>query len=88
MKHHRHCAALPVQLFREVKHLNLVGNIKVGGRLIQQDQRGLLRQRHSDPHALPLPTRKRLNGSFRQLQHIRRLHRLNTGCLILSRPGT
>ena len=88
MQHHGYSPTLGMQFLRQVQHLNLVRDVQVGGRLIEQNQRGLLRQGHGNPHTLTLTTRKRLNGTLSKLQHVRRLHRLHTGALVLIRPGT
>ena len=47
-------ALLLVQLGAQVEHVDLVLDVEVRGRLVEQQQRGLLGERHRDPHALPL----------------------------------
>ena len=44
-----------VEVGEQVQHLDLVGDVEVGGRLVEQQQVGLLGQRHRDPDPLALP---------------------------------
>ena len=56
VQHDRHGgAALAVEVRDEVQDFHLVGEVQVGGGLIQQQHFGFLGQGHRDPHALPLP---------------------------------
>ena len=56
VQHDRHGgAALPVEVRDEVQDLHLVGEVQVGGGLIQQQHFGFLGQGHRDPDALALP---------------------------------
>ena len=51
---HDRAAARAVEVDEQVEHLDLVGEVEVGGRLVEQQQVGALGQRHGDPHALAL----------------------------------
>ena len=88
MQHHGNSSTLGVQFLGQVQHFNLVGDVQVGRRLIEQNQRGLLREGHGDPHALTLTARERLNRTLRKFQDVRGLHRLHAGPLVLLGPGT
>ena len=49
-------AATGVEVGEQVEHLDLVGDVEVGRRLVEQQQVGALRQGHRDPDPLALPT--------------------------------
>ena len=55
---------LLVQLGAQVQHLDLVRDVQEGGRLVEQQQRRLLGQRHRDPHPLPLPAGELVDESL------------------------
>ena len=57
MQHHGNSSTLSMQFFRQVQHFNLMGDVQIGRRLIEQNQRGLLRESHSNPHTLTLTSR-------------------------------
>ena len=52
--HHDGPAALAVEPGDQVEHLDLVGEVEVRGRLVEQQQVGVLGQRHRDPGPLAL----------------------------------
>ena len=43
-----------VQIGQQVEHLDLVGDVEEAGRLVEQEDVGLLGERHRDPHPLAL----------------------------------
>ena len=47
-------AAAPVEVGEQVEHVELVAHVEERRRLVQQQDVGLLGQRHRDPHALAL----------------------------------
>ena len=59
-------APLAIQLGEQFEQFDLVDDIQVGGRLVEQQQRGFLRQHHGDPHALPLAAGERVERSLGQ----------------------
>ena len=57
--HHHHGRAPPLaQAFDEAEHLLLGGRVERGGRLVEEDEIGVGRQRPRHQHALPLPARQ------------------------------
>jgi len=48
-------ALLRVQIGTKIEHLDLMGDVQERGRLVEQQDRRLLRQRHRKPDPLPLP---------------------------------
>src|SRR5690606_38977138 len=56
MQHHDDGAAKTAhQIGQQIEHFHLMVDVEEGGGLIQQQDIGLLGQRHGDPDALPLP---------------------------------
>ena len=53
-EHDRAALAL-VEVDEQVEHLDLVGEVEVRRRLVEQHQARALGQRHGDPHPLALP---------------------------------
>ena len=87
VQHGDQSAALPLQLGAQLQDLDLVGDIEVGGGLVQQQQRSLLRQRHGDPGALSLTSGELVHRTPGQLGHMRGLKRLPDGRLVLTTPA-
>ena len=54
---HRH-VELGLELEQEVEDLRLDGHVERGGRLVGDQQVGLVGERHGDHHPLPLPAGK------------------------------
>src|SRR5690606_36891854 len=48
-------AAAAIQLSHHVEDLELVGDVEIGGGLVQQQHLGALGEGHRDPYALALP---------------------------------
>ena len=66
---HEHDGAplLAVEFFAQVEHVDLVGDVEVGRRLVEQHQVGLLGERHRDPHPLALTARQFVDRSVGEL---------------------
>lgn len=54
--HDDRSALICVQLPQEVENFQLMGDVQIGRRIIEQEEWSLLRQRHGNPGALPLAT--------------------------------
>ena len=52
--HHDGAAALGDEAVEQLEHVDLVREVEEGGRLVEQQQLGLLGERHRDPRALAL----------------------------------
>ena len=72
VEHGHQRPALDVQLRAQVHDLDLVGDVEERDRLVQQQQRRLLGQRHGDPHALPLAARQLVHQPPGDLLDVRR----------------
>ena len=85
---HEHDGALValVEVDEQVEHLDLVGEVEVGGRLVEQHQVRALRQRHRDPHPLALPAGELVDGSFRQRDDAGGAHGVGDDRLVRRRP--
>ena len=64
--HHDRRAAVAVEIGEQIEHLDLVGDVEEGGRLVQQQDVGLLRESHRDPHPLTLTARELVDGRDRR----------------------
>ena len=84
--HHDGAAPLAVQAFDEVEHVDLVGEVEIGGRLVEQEHVGALGQRHRDPRALPLAAGELIEGPGGELGDARPRERLVDGRLVVRRP--
>ena len=86
--HHDHDgrAAPPVEVGEQVEHLELVAQVEVGGRLVEQQQIGLLGERHRDPDPLPLAAAHLLDRPVGQLQRAGGGQRLGHGSVVVGRP--
>ena len=51
-------AASGIEIGDEVEHVELVGDVEEGRRLVEEQHRRRLRQRHREPHPLPLAARE------------------------------
>ena len=65
--HHDRAAQFLVQLVDEVEHLDRVGEVEVGGRLVEQQDVGALCERHRDPGALTLPAGELVESAVGQV---------------------
>ena len=63
-------AALADEVGEEVEDFNLVIDVEEGCRLVEQQEIGLLRQRHGNPDALALTARELVDGAIGQLGRV------------------
>ncbi len=63
MQHRQHSAALARQLAQAIEELDLVAQVEEARRLVEQEERRLLRQRAREEDALPLAARERADGA-------------------------
>src|SRR5690606_41151081 len=66
--HHDGGAAVAVQVGQQVEDLDLVAGVEERGGLVEQEQVGLLGQRHGDPDALPLAAGELVDGPVGQVR--------------------
>ena len=66
----------PIQPHYELHDLELVRHVEIGGRLVEQEQRRLLRQRHGNPGALSLAPGELVDDPLAQLGHSRQAQRV------------
>lgn len=57
-----------VEVGHQVQHLHLVCQVKVGGGFVKEQDLGLLRKGHGDPHPLALPTGQFVDVPFSKLK--------------------
>ena len=69
--HHDRGAAAGVELGEQVEHLDLVGDVEVGRRLVEQQQVGALREGHRDPHPLALAARQLVDRAVGEVDRCR-----------------
>lgn len=88
VQHHHHGAArLGVQGGDQVEDVELVPQIEEGGRLVEQQQLGVLRQRQRDPGALALTAGQLVDGLLAQGSGAGALQSLVHRLLVGGRPG-
>ena len=75
-----------VEVRQQVEHLDLVGEVEEGRRLVEQQQVGALGQRHGDPHPLPLPAGQLVDRPARELDGAGGDHGRGHGGLVLAAP--
>jgi hypothetical protein len=75
-----------VQVVQEVEHLDLVRYVEERRRLVEQQEVGLLGQRHSEPHPLPLAARQVVDGAVGEVQDVSGLEGGRHGVIVLGRP--
>ena len=76
-----------MQPLHQLQHVDLVGEVEEGGRLVEQQHVGALGQGHRDPHPLALPAGQRVDGSGRRDSAMPvQLQRLRHGVLVVGRP--
>ena len=84
MEHHddRH-PVTAVEVTQQAENVDLMGQIKVGRRFVEEEHVGVLGQGHGDPHSLALTSGQLVNRSSGQLDDSsafqRRRHRLLIG---------
>ena len=69
--HHDGPAALGDEAVEQVEHVDLVREIEERRRLVEQQQLGLLRERHRDPRALALAAGQLVERAAAQVGHVR-----------------
>ena len=79
--------ARPVEVGEQVEHLDLVGHVEVGRRLVEQQQVGLLGQRHRDPHPLSLAPGELVHGAVGEAGGVGELERLRDRLVVLAGPA-
>ena len=84
--HHDGAAALAVEPGDQVEHLDLVGEVEEGRRLVEQQQVGVLGQRHRDPGPLPLAAGELVEGPVAQVAGVGHLQRGLDDLLVVGRP--
>ena len=84
--HHDRGAAGAVEVGQQVEHLDLVGDVEEGRRLVEQQDVGLLGQRHRDPDPLPLPAGQLVDGPVGELGRPGHGQRLGDGRVVGSGP--
>ena len=75
-------APLPAHCRDEAKHAQLMQDVQVGRRLIEQEDARLLSKRAGDEDALALAAGQRFQRSIRELLHVRQPHGLQSDALI------
>ena len=73
--HHHGLRLFAAQLRQQPHDADLVAQVERVGRLVEQDQRRVLRQHGGDRHALALAAGKRADIAFGQVVHVHRLQR-------------
>ena len=68
--HHDGGAAALVEVGEEVEHLDLVGDVEVRRRLVEQQQVGALGERHRDPHPLALAAGQLVDDAVGQVEGV------------------
>ena len=79
-------AAFAVEIADHVEHLELMGDVEIGGGLVQQQHLRLLGESHGDPHPLALPAGELLEQPSLELVGAGGGERLGHGALILLAP--
>ena len=77
-EHDRAALAL-VEVDEEVEHLDLVGEVEVRRRLVEQHQPGALGERHGDPHPLALAAGQLVDRAAGDVERAGRLERAVDG---------
>ena len=85
--HHDRGAATGVEVGQQVEHLDLVGDVEVRRRLVEQQQVRSLRQRHRDPDPLALAARELVDHAVGQPERVRQLERLRDGLVVGAGPA-
>src|SRR6266699_3585167 len=79
---------LSIQPLYQLKDIYLVLNVEVRGRLVQQQQPGLLCQRHRHQHALPFASAQLIENASGKRNDLGLAHRLLDNRLIMFRLRT
>ena len=76
-------SAFVVEAGEEVEHFDLVGEVDVGRRLVEQHRLGVLGERHRDPRALALAAGEVVDEPVSQVGQVRLLERRVDVLLVL-----
>ena len=79
-------ARLPVEVGQQVEQLDLVVDVEERRRLVQQQQVGVLRERHRDPHPLALPAGELGDVAVGQVGRAGGLQRAGDRAVVLGAP--
>ena len=63
-----------VEVDEQVEHVDLVGEVEVGRRLVEQQDVGVLGERHRDPHPLALAAGELVDRPVGELERVGRDH--------------
>ena len=80
----RRCSRLSCS--HEVEHVDLVGDVEERRRLVEQQEVGLLRKRHCDPHPLALPARQLVDRAVGEFHRRGGFQRRTDRALVGFRP--
>ena len=87
VQHHDDRRAMPsAQVTQQVEHVDLVGDVEEGGRLVEQDDIGLLREGQGDPDPLPLTAGQLLDVPVGELDRAGGAHGSRDGGVVLVGP--
>ncbi len=75
-----------VEVGEQVEHLDLVGDVEEGRRLVEQEDVGALRERHRDPHPLPLTAGELVDGAVGEVGSAGEIERLGDRRVVLAGP--
>jgi hypothetical protein len=84
--HHDGRAARPIEVGQQVEYLDLVADVQKGRGFVEQQHVGLLRERHRDPHPLPLTPRQFVDGPIRQIGRVRGVEGGGDGDVVVAAP--
>ena len=76
-----------VEVGQKIQHLDLVADVEKGGGFVEQQDIGLLRQRHGDPDALALPAGQFVDRALGQIRGAGRLKRRGHRLVVLHAPA-
>ena len=80
-------AAVSIEVGQQIEHLDLVGDVEERRRLVEQQDVGLLRERHRDPDALPLAAGELVDGAVGEVGDPGRLERLRDHVVVVLAPA-
>src|SRR5690606_39719382 len=80
-------AAVAVEIGEQVEDLDLVADVQEGGRFVQQEDVGLLRQSHGDPDALALAAGELVDRAIGEVQGVGGLQRGGHGSVVVTAPA-
>ena len=84
--HHDRRPALAVEIEHQVEHVDLVGDVEEGRRLVEEQDVGALGERHRDPHALTLSAGQLVHGPVGEVRAAGRAEGLRDGFVVGGAP--